>query len=50
MNAEVWAAGIKWIFGAFLLLLIIWAVVVVKRAIVGKSEWVHWDRFLHRKT
>jgi hypothetical protein len=42
MNAEIlgWPLDIKWIFAALLVALIVWSVVVIKRAIVGKREGV----------
>jgi hypothetical protein len=49
MNMDVygWTSGARWLGGAFFVAVAVWAVVVVKRAVVGKHEWVHWDRILH---
>lgn len=52
MNTDiyVWTDGVRWLCGAFFIAVDIWAIVVVKRAIVGKSKWFHWERILHHRT
>jgi hypothetical protein len=51
MNMDVygWTSLIRWISGAVFLALFVWAVIVVKRAIVGKGPWVHWGRYFHHR-
>ncbi len=48
MTPEVWADEIRWIFGGLLLALIVWVVVAVKWATVGKGEWLSRFRLFHR--
>ncbi len=38
MEILVWGAWLKWAFLALLIVLLVWAVIEVKRATVGKGE------------